>query len=180
MKSSHIWLRPILCYADPQLSLRDHQSPGSNRGAGVSPAARECYRDSRQPHPGGCRYVTMAYNPSLRYCTFVTAAVRYCHVPAVHCDQSFLRSLPSTAQQIISRWTCVCVCVFVISRWHGVPACYSRHSSGPGGNTGSFSRDNTRPKQSGSTSRFVAALRMFDKKIGGIHEPSHDNLDVSK
>ncbi len=57
-----------LCCADPQLHLGDHQSPGSNRGACVSPAARERYRDSCQPHPGGRRYVTMAYNPSLRYC----------------------------------------------------------------------------------------------------------------
>ena len=64
-----------MCCADPQLYLRDHQSSGSDRGASISPAARERYRDSRQPHPNGRRYVTMAYNNSaLRYCTVLTAA----------------------------------------------------------------------------------------------------------
>ncbi len=189
MKSLYIWqahsvLYP-LCYADPQLYLRDHQSPGSNCGASVSPAARECYRDSRQPHPGGRRYVTMAYNPSLRYC-ILWLQLRYCYVPAGCFDQSFLCSLPSTAQQIILRW----MCVFVNSRWHSLPACYSRHSSGPGGNAGSLSRDNTRPKQSGSTSRFSlcdcfahvwqALCKPVLPKMGGVHEPSHEILLASK
>lgn len=63
-----------LCSVDHQLHVGDHQSPGANRGARVGPAARERYRDSRQPHPGGRRYVTMAYDPLLRYCTAAPAA----------------------------------------------------------------------------------------------------------
>lgn len=75
MNMTNTLLLPALCSADHQLYLGDHQSPGSNCGACVSPAARERYRDSRQPHPGGRRYVTLAYDRSLRYLTVTTADV---------------------------------------------------------------------------------------------------------
>lgn len=72
---------------------------------------------------------------------------------------------------------CVRACVFVNSRWHGVPACYSRHSSGPGGNTGSVSRDNTRPKQSGTAS---LSLRVTVMKWGGVEALKGANMTHRK
>lgn len=45
-----------LC-ADPQLHVRGHQSPGSDRGPGLHPAAGQCHRDRRQPQPDGGRWV---------------------------------------------------------------------------------------------------------------------------
>jgi len=49
-------------------------------------------------------------------------------------------------------------CVSVSFRRHSLPTSHSCHSSGPGGNTGSVSWDNTRPKQSGTTSVCVTVM----------------------
>lgn len=80
--------------------------------------------------------------------------LRYCHASVGHFDLSVLCGLQLSAVFYPA-------CVSVPPRWHSVSACYSRHSSGSGGHTGSFSRDNTRPKQSGSTFLHLCTLQML-------------------
>lgn len=91
--------------ADPQFALRDHQSPGSNCCASISPAAGKRYRNGRQPHTGGRRYVTMAYNPSLRYCTVETAAQILSRTNET-AGQSALRPAPHSSARLY-------MCVFI-------------------------------------------------------------------